>query len=126
MRKISIFSGNLKKNSIFHGKFPKNIDFPGKNWLITAISGQIILFLFKSHHCRTFFLNMIRYINILRPVLDLTTPLRPPAQNLGGRDPQPPRIDAYAPCSLNFPNLCDNIVKIVKILVSEIRKCHQL
>src|SRR6218665_3047487 len=34
---------------------------------------------------------------------------------------------AYAcfrsPCSLNFPNLCDNFVKI---LVSEIRKCHQL
>src|SRR6218665_1808849 len=28
-----------------------------------------------------------------------------------------------SPCSLNFPNLCDNIVKI---LVSEIRKCHQL
>src|SRR6218665_2254466 len=27
------------------------------------------------------------------------------------------------PCSLNFPNLCDNFVKT---LVSEIRKCHQL
>src|SRR6218665_1949077 len=28
-----------------------------------------------------------------------------------------------SPCSLNFPHLCDNFVKI---LVSEIRKCHQL
>src|SRR6218665_548534 len=28
-----------------------------------------------------------------------------------------------SPCSINFPNLCDNFVKK---LVSEIRKCHQL
>src|SRR6218665_2645143 len=35
------------------------------------------------------------------------------------------RIDMLlrSPCSLNFPNLYDNFVKI---LVSEIRKCHQL
>src|SRR6218665_1034491 len=83
--------------------FRKTIDFPGKNWLFRAISGQIILFLFKSHHFRTYFLYMIRYNNILRPVHDPTIPhatsLRPPhdppAQNLGDRDPQPPRIDAY-------------------------------
>src|SRR6218665_1835217 len=35
------------------------------------------------------------------------------------------RIDTLlrSPCSLNFPNLSDNFVKI---LVSKIRKCHQL
>jgi len=60
-------------------------------WLFTAISGQIILFLFKSHHFRTHFLYIIRY-NILRPVHDppATTPTTPPAQNLGGRDPHNP------------------------------------
>jgi len=36
-----------------------NFDFPGKNWSFTAMSGQIILFLFKSHHFRTYFLYMI-------------------------------------------------------------------
>ena len=41
-RKISISSGNLKK-----------CQFSGKNCLFTATSGQIILFLFKSHHFRT-------------------------------------------------------------------------
>src|SRR6218665_2418592 len=54
-----------QRNSIFQGKFPTNcdflgnfkkIDFPGKNWLFTAIFGQIILFLFKSHHFLTYFL----------------------------------------------------------------------
>src|SRR6218665_3908471 len=37
----------------------------------------------------------------------------------------PPRIDTLlrSPCSLNFPNLCNNCVKI---LVFKIRKCHQL
>ena len=59
-KNFNFVSGNFTKNSIFQGKFPKNIDFPGKNWLFTAISGQIILFLFKSHHFRTYFLYMIR------------------------------------------------------------------
>jgi len=78
-----------QKNSIFPGKFPKNvdffrqfktkIDFPGKNFPFTATSGQIILFLFKSHHFRTYFLHMIRYNNILRPVHD---PQRPPVRPL--------------------------------------------
>src|SRR6218665_3622041 len=80
-------------NSIFHGKFLKNIDFSGKNWLFTAISGQIILFLFKSHHLRIYFLYMIRYNNILRPVHDPTTPPRPPCQKSGGsRPPNPPGL----------------------------------
>ena len=89
LRKISICSGNFTKNfgfsrqiqeefrfiKQFHkklyflGKFPKhfdllgnftkNFDFPAKNWLFTAISRQIILFLFKSHHFQTHFLYMI-------------------------------------------------------------------
>src|SRR6218665_1960300 len=62
-------------------------------------SGQIIIFLFKSNHFRTYFLYMTRYNNILRPVHDppstspatsLRPPTTPPAQNLGGRDHQPP------------------------------------
>src|SRR6218665_3319963 len=70
--------------------FRKKIDFPGTNCLFTAISGQIFLFLFKSHHFQTFFLYMIRYNNILRPVHDS------PCPKSGGRDPPTPRIDAYA------------------------------
>jgi len=71
--KILIFPGKLPKNfDLFQGispksvnfpdkNFPKNFDFLGKNfrmtifrhslqnWQFTASSGQIILFLFKSH-----------------------------------------------------------------------------
>src|SRR6218665_2407853 len=50
------------------------------------------LFLFKSHHFRTYFLYMIRYNNIVRPDHDA----RPPAQNLGVATPNRSRIDAYA------------------------------
>src|SRR6218665_1448300 len=56
---FQFFSGNLKK-----------IDFPGKTCSFSATSGKITLFLFKSHHFRTYFLYMIRYNNISRPVLD--------------------------------------------------------
>ena len=102
--KKSFFQGKFAKNfeffqiilykiPIFHGKFPKNIDFPGKNWLFTAISGQIILFLFKSHHFRTYFLYMIRYNNILRPVHDPTTaPMTPLPKIWGSRPPKPPGL----------------------------------
>src|SRR6218665_2232488 len=41
--------------SIFQGKFFKNFDFPGRNCSFTATSGQIIQFLFKSHHFRIYF-----------------------------------------------------------------------
>jgi len=80
-RNISIFSDNLKK-----------IEFPGKNWSFTATSGQIILFLFKSHHFRTYVLFMIRY-NTSQPVHDPpATPHNPPAQNLGVATPNPPGL----------------------------------
>ena len=60
----------------FLRQFPKKFDFfqvilqnfPGKNWLFTAISGQIILFLFKSHRFRTY--SLYRHNNILRSVSD--------------------------------------------------------
>jgi len=39
-----------EKFQFFSGNFTKNFDFTGKNWPFTATSGQIILFLFKSHH----------------------------------------------------------------------------
>src|SRR6218665_649416 len=93
-QKNSICKANFRKISIFLDNFTKYLDFPSKNWLFTAISGQIILFLFKSHHFRTYFLYMIRYNNILRPVHDPpTTPPPPPnpppprPQNRGGRAP---------------------------------------
>src|SRR6218665_490286 len=47
-----MFQGKFPKNFDFLGDFTENFDLPGKNWLFTAISGQIILFLFKSHHFR--------------------------------------------------------------------------
>ena len=102
-KKKSIFQGKFAKNydffqvilykiPIFHGKFPKNIYFAGKNWLFTAISGQIILFLFKSHHFRTYFLYIIRYNNILRPVHDpLATPHDPTCPKSGGSRPPNPQ-----------------------------------
>ena len=86
LRKMSIFSGNFTKTfrffqanliTIFEA-ISQKFRFPFKNWPLTAASEQIILFLYKSHHFRTYFLYMIRY-NISRP----------PTQNLGVATPQP-------------------------------------
>ena len=92
-QQVLIFRANFRKISIFR-RFHKNFDLPSKNWLSTAISGQIILFLFKSHHFRTYSLYMNRYNNILRPVHDPpATPHDPLPKivNLGGRDPPTPQ-----------------------------------
>src|SRR6218665_956502 len=100
------FFRQFKKNRFFQGKFPKNFeclgnftknfDFPGINWLFVAISGQIILFLFKSHHFLTYLLYIVRYNNILSPVHDPHNPPRPPCPKSGRvATPKPPRIDAY-------------------------------
>src|SRR6218665_1786836 len=104
-REISNFSGNFTKNFDFSGQILeqfqffqailKNSDFPGKNCSFTATSGQIILFLFKSHHFQTNFQYIIRYRgpnNISRPVHDLPAiPLLPPTTPLpkiwGSRPP---------------------------------------
>jgi len=86
VQEIWVFPGKFTKNfDFFQAISPKNFDFPGRyfrmtffpfiqtklaiysffrlsrqNWPFTATSGQIILFLFKSHHFRTYFLYMIR------------------------------------------------------------------
>src|SRR6218665_274580 len=83
------------QNFDFSWQISEKYRFSRQNWLFTAISGQIILFLIKSHHFRTCFLYMKRYNNILRPVHDppcdpLTTP---PCSKSGGRDtPNPPGL----------------------------------
>jgi len=96
-RNISIFSGKFSKQFDFFRQFHKKIQFFRQSKKIpifhakiahlqTATSGQIILFLFKSHHFRSYFLYTTRYNNISRPVHDA---LRPPAQNLGVATPNP-------------------------------------
>src|SRR6218665_3583492 len=93
--KFQVFQAILQKNIEFCRQISENfdffqaikiIDFPSKKSLFTATSGQIILFLFKNNHFRTYFLYMIRYNNISRPVHDPNDPLRPalrpPAQNM--------------------------------------------
>src|SRR6218665_2028245 len=70
----------------------KKIDFPRKYCPFTATSGQIILFLIKSHHFRTYFLYLKRY-NISRPVHD---PPPPSHQNLGVTTPKPPGLTPLA------------------------------
>src|SRR6218665_496564 len=71
------------KNFDFYRQISENFDFfrqlkkfdlPSKHCPFTATSGQIILFLFKSNHFRTYFLYMIRYNNISRPVHDSNDP----------------------------------------------------
>src|SRR6218665_1188317 len=120
VKQISIFPGIFLENSDFFRQFHKKYDFTGNNWLFTATSGQIILFLFKSGF-QTYFLHMIRYNNISRPVHDSprprhdpTNPLRPPrppCPKSGGRDPNAPglasllcvhRIDSIARCSSEY------------------------
>ena len=85
--KNRFFQTNFRKSSIFAGKFTKSFYFPDRNWPFTATPVQIIVFLFKSHHFRTYFLYMIRYNNISRPVQDPTTPKTPSPKSEGGHDP---------------------------------------
>src|SRR6218665_987263 len=88
-QKVSIFPSKFPKNSDFSDNL-KKIEFPGKKFAIYSYictSWQIILFLFKSQHFRTYFLYMIRYNNISRPPCD---PPRPLCSKSGGRDPLNP------------------------------------
>jgi len=78
------FPGKFLKNFNFLGNFPRKFDFPEKNWPFIATSGQMILLLLKSHHFWTYFLYIIRYNNISRPVHD--TPAIPYTSL---HDPQP-------------------------------------
>src|SRR6218665_132105 len=103
-RTISIFQAILQKNIEFFRQISQNFDFfrqlkkfdfPSKKLSIYSYFWAIILFLFISNHFRTYFLYMIRYNNISRPVRDTNDPLRPylrpptPAQNLGVTTPRP-------------------------------------
>src|SRR6218665_1556973 len=59
-KNFNFFRQFYKRISSFAGKFPRILNFSGnkKNKQkspFTATSGQIILFLFKSHHFRTYF-----------------------------------------------------------------------
>src|SRR6218665_1896373 len=74
-----------QKISLFPGTFPKKFDFSGKNWPFIATFGQIILFLFKSYHFRTYFLYIISYNrpNIHDPFMTPVRPHDPPTKTLG-------------------------------------------
>src|SRR6218665_2725508 len=88
------FSRQIFENFDFFRPFhTKMLIFSGKNWSFTATSGQIILFLYKSHHFRTYILYLISYNNMSRPVHDPLRPPRPLAQILEVATPTP-RIDA--------------------------------
>src|SRR6218665_510546 len=97
--RISSFAGKFPKILIFFRQLKKSI-FQAKNcpFRATATSGQIILFLFRSNHYRTYFLYMIRYNNISRPVHDSNAPPAPlpapPLPTICGSRPSAPRIDA--------------------------------
>src|SRR6218665_1624215 len=89
VKQISISTGKFPKNFNFFRQL-KNSNFQAKNCPFTATSGQIVLFLFKSNHFRTYFLYMIRYNNISRPVHDSNDPpcdphYDPPCPKSGGR-----------------------------------------
>src|SRR6218665_2394034 len=89
LKKSDFSTANFRKILIFQ-EILKKFEFPGKNWSFTTTSWQIILFLFKNNHFRTYFLYMIRYNNISRPVhhpndppaTPPATPHDPSAQNM--------------------------------------------
>src|SRR6218665_2308672 len=98
---FSFFQAILQKNIEFCRQISENFDFfrhlkrfdfQAKNCPFTATFGQIILFLFKNNHFRTYFLYMIRYNNISRPQRPPCHPTRLPCPKYGGRDPQPPGL----------------------------------
>jgi len=106
VKKFRFFQANFKKIH-FSRQIPENFDFSCKNFRMTFFfghslqnfrlsrqnchlqlnSGQIILLRLKSHHSRTYFLHMIRYKNVSRPVHDPLRPHGPQAQNLGVATP---------------------------------------
>ena len=117
--KFQFFQAILQKNIEFCRLISENFDFfrqlkktifQAKNCPFTANSGQIILFLFKSNHFRTYFLYMIRYKNVSRPVYN---PHYPHPKIGGGVvvTPPTPRIDTYGPTdalvrNVSSGNLC--------------------
>src|SRR6218665_2965602 len=105
--KFQFFQAILQKNIEFCRQISGNFDFfrqlkksifQAKSCPFTANSGQIILFIFKSNHFRTYFLYMIRYNNISRPFHDSIDPPATlpatPLPKIWGSRPSAPRIDA--------------------------------
>src|SRR6218665_2236972 len=109
LRNFDFFSGNFTKNFNFWKTFEKfqffrqickkfdfiqamfkKFRFSAKHFSFTATSEQIILFLFKSDHFRTYFLCMIRYNDISRPNLRPPRPHNPKSGVVA--IPQTPRI----------------------------------
>ena len=109
-KKILIFPGKLMKNFDFSGKnfrmisfliiYSKTSVYPDKICRLQLNSRQIILFRLKSHHFQTYFLYMIRYNNVSRPIHDtpwaLCNPTHPEPKIGGSWHPHPSRIDADA------------------------------
>ena len=82
--KIRFFQANFWKISIFSGNL-KNLRFARQKLVIYSYAyGQIILFFFKSHNFRTYFMYMIRYNNISRLVYM--------GGDLGGTEGRSPKI----------------------------------
>src|SRR6218665_3582509 len=54
IKEYRVFQANFRKFLFFQAI--KKVDFPTKKCPLTATSGQVILFLFKSNHFRTYFL----------------------------------------------------------------------
>src|SRR6218665_588301 len=82
-KKFRFFQANYRKISIFQEN-KKNSNFQAKIGHLQLLLGKLFC-LFKSHHFRTYFLYIIGYYNISRPVND---PLRPPC---GPHDPPYPK-----------------------------------
>ena len=88
----------------FFGQFHKKLRFSRQKLAIYSNFWANYSISIQSHHFGTYFLYMIRYNNILRPVHDphgsLCNPCDPPTTSLpkiwGVATPKPPRIDAYA------------------------------
>src|SRR6218665_3530210 len=83
--KFQFFQAILQKNIEFCRQISGNFDFfrqlkksifQAKSCPFTANSGQIILFIFKSNHFRTYFLYIKKYNNFSRP---FPAPIAPPA-----------------------------------------------
>src|SRR6218665_463397 len=102
-KKFQYFQAILQKNIEFCRKISENFDFfqaikrnrfsKQKIVHLQLPLGKLFYFFFKSNHFRTYFLYMIRYNNISRPVHDsndppVTLPATPYPKS-GSRDPQP-------------------------------------
>src|SRR6218665_2934439 len=90
------FCRQISENSDFFRQL-KKFDFPSKKLSIYSyLWANYSISLQKYNHFRTYFLYMIRYNNISRPVHGSNDPLRPSLRpacpKLGGATPLPPEL----------------------------------